>query len=84
MQPNFWRAPTNNDEGCAAPFRFAFWKTAGLYAQCDGLTCTPGAHTVTVGAPSPITKPSRVTSNGLLALDGESFRLDKAFAFARE
>lgn len=26
---NFWRAPTNNDEGCAAPFRFAFWKTAG-------------------------------------------------------
>ena len=50
VQPNFWRAPTNNDEGCAAPFRFAFWKTAGLYAQCDGLTCTPGAHTVTVGA----------------------------------
>lgn len=47
---NFWRAPTNNDEGCAAPFRFAFWKTAGLYAQCDALTCTQQEHTVTVGA----------------------------------
>ena len=38
MRPNFWRAPTNNDEGCAEPFAFAFWKTAGLYARCDNLT----------------------------------------------
>lgn len=36
--PNFWRAPTNNDEGCAEPFEFAFWKTAGLYAKCTTLT----------------------------------------------
>ncbi len=28
----------------------AFWKTAGLYAQCDALTCTQQEHTVTVGA----------------------------------
>ena len=38
VRPNFWRAPTNNDEGCAEPFAFAFWKTAGLYARCDNLT----------------------------------------------
>mgnify|MGYP000300255600 CR=1 FL=1 len=38
VRPNFWRAPTNNDEGCAEPFTFAFWKTAGLYARCDNLT----------------------------------------------
>lgn len=38
VRPNFWRAPTNNDEGCAEPFEFAFWKTAGLYAKCDALT----------------------------------------------
>ena len=38
VRPNFWRAPTNNDEGCAEPFEFAFWKTAGLYARCDNLS----------------------------------------------
>ena len=27
VRPNFWRAPTNNDEGCAEPFTFAFWKS---------------------------------------------------------
>lgn len=32
VRPSFWRAPTNNDDGCAEPFEFAFWKTAGLYA----------------------------------------------------
>lgn len=38
VHPNFWRAPTNNDEGCAEPFEFAFWKIAGLYAKCATLT----------------------------------------------
>lgn len=38
VRPNFWRAPTNNDEGCAEPFEFAFWKTAGLYARCSSFT----------------------------------------------
>ena len=47
---NFWRAPTNNDDGCAAPFEFAFWKTAGLYARCDNLTAGANASSVTVCA----------------------------------
>lgn len=38
VRPNFWRAPTNNDDGCAEPFTFAFWKTAGLYARCSSFT----------------------------------------------
>lgn len=32
-QPNFWRAPTDNDRGCKMPFDYAKWKTAGLYAK---------------------------------------------------
>ena len=50
VRPNFWRAPTNNDEGCAEPFEFAFWKTAGLYARCDGLTAEQSGEFVTVHA----------------------------------
>ena len=48
VRPNFWRAPTNNDDGCAEPFEFAFWKTAGLYARCDNLTSEASAEFVTV------------------------------------
>lgn len=50
VRPNFWRAPTNNDEGCAEPFAFAFWKTAGLYARCDNLTAETKGEFVTVHA----------------------------------
>ena len=50
VRPNFWRAPTNNDEGCAEPFAFAFWKTAGLYARCDNLTAETKGGFVTVRA----------------------------------
>lgn len=50
VRPNFWRAPTNNDEGCAEPFEFAFWKTAGLYARCDNLTAEAKGEFVTVRA----------------------------------
>ena len=50
VRPNFWRAPTNNDEGCAEPFTFAFWKTAGLYARCDNLTAETKGEFVTVCA----------------------------------
>lgn len=50
VRPSFWRAPTNNDDGCAEPFEFAFWKTAGLYARCDNLTVEAGTETVTVHA----------------------------------
>lgn len=30
-KPNFWRAPTDNDNGNQMPFRYAIWKTASLY-----------------------------------------------------
>ena len=50
VRPNFWRAPTNNDEGCAEPFAFAYWKTAGLYARCDALTAETNGDFVTVRA----------------------------------
>jgi len=50
VRPNFWRAPTNNDEGCAEPFAFAFWKTAGLYARCDNLTTETKGEFVTIRA----------------------------------
>ena len=50
VRPNFWRAPTNNDDGCAEPFQFAYWKTAGLYARCDNLTAEQNGAFVTVHA----------------------------------
>ncbi|MEG0944598.1 MAG: glycoside hydrolase family 2 TIM barrel-domain containing protein, partial [Angelakisella sp.] len=36
LQPNFWRAPTDNDSGWKMPHRMASWKTAGLYAVLVG------------------------------------------------
>lgn len=32
-RPNFWRAPVDNDQGSLAPFRYAQWKIASLYAN---------------------------------------------------
>lgn len=32
-RPNFWRAPTNNDEGNMMPSRYAQWKIASLYVN---------------------------------------------------
>ena len=36
--PNFWRAPTNNDNGNRMPQRYAQWKIASMYirAGLDG------------------------------------------------
>ncbi len=42
--PNFWRAPTDNDKGCQAPFRFAQWKAASLYAVPGTLTGEPSCR----------------------------------------
>ena len=36
--PNFWRAPTDNDNGCQMPARYGQWKLASLYASLR----TPG------------------------------------------
>ena len=30
-KPNFWRAPTDNDEGNLMPMRYAQWKIASMY-----------------------------------------------------
>lgn len=35
---NFWRAPTDNDNGNKFTYRYAQWKTAGIYAKTDKLT----------------------------------------------
>ncbi|MCM1049027.1 MAG: DUF4981 domain-containing protein [Clostridiales bacterium] len=35
-QPNFWRAPTDNDEGNNMPGRYAQWKIASLYLKVKG------------------------------------------------
>lgn len=32
-KPNFWRAPTDNDNGCGHAFECAVWKTASLYQK---------------------------------------------------
>ena len=68
VRPNFWRAPTNNDEGCAEPFTFAFWKTAGLYARCDNMTAETKGEFVTVRAV--YTLPDRQTLPVDFAIDG--------------
>ena len=33
LMPNFWRAPTNNDNGNRMPQRYAQWKIASLYVR---------------------------------------------------
>ena len=35
-KPNFWRAPTDNDNGNQMPFRYAQWKLASMY-QLNGV-----------------------------------------------
>lgn len=35
-KPNFWRAPTDNDNGNQMPFRYAQWKLASMY-QLNGI-----------------------------------------------
>ena len=32
-KPNFWRAPTDNDDGNLMPMRYAQWKIASMYAS---------------------------------------------------
>lgn len=34
-KPNFWRAPTDNDNGNQMPFRYAQWKTASMYQKMN-------------------------------------------------
>lgn len=34
-KPNFWRAPTDNDQGNQMPFRYAQWKAASMYQKTN-------------------------------------------------
>ena len=51
VEPNFWRAPTDNDFGNRMNSRLAFWRRASLYRELKSLTARedgPGRVTVTV------------------------------------
>lgn len=39
LLPNFWRAPTDNDEGYGLKLRCAMWKTASLYQDVEAAVC---------------------------------------------
>lgn len=39
IKPEFWRAPTDNDEGNHMKERCAFWKTASLYPDIKEIQC---------------------------------------------
>ena len=39
VQPNFWRAPTDNDEGNKMKLRCRYWKTASLYPEVKSVNC---------------------------------------------
>jgi beta-galactosidase len=55
VAPNFWRAPTDNDEGNQAPARLSVWKTAG-----------PGREVESVSARKESSKVVRVTAQMVL------------------
>ena len=40
LKPNFWRAPTDNDNGNQMPFRYAQWKLA----VCISINGIPGSN----------------------------------------
>ena len=51
LEPNFWRAPTDNDFGNGMPRRLAVWRQAGLYRNLRSLEARgngPGRVMVTV------------------------------------
>lgn len=47
-KPNFWRAPTDNDQGNQMPFRYAQWKVASLYGRASKMTYIREEHSVTL------------------------------------
>lgn len=46
--PTFWRAPTNNDQGCHFDYKSAFWKIASLYPQRKAVEYWGGENGETV------------------------------------
>ena len=52
IEPNYWRAPTDNDFGNQMPRRLAVWRQASLYRDLEALAVRedgPGRAIVTVG-----------------------------------
>ena len=47
---SFWRAPTDNDRGCAMPYEFARWAQAGRYARAETVTAKQLEHAVEISA----------------------------------
>ena len=53
-KPNFWRAPTDNDNGNQMPFRYAQWKLASMY-QLNGIPGSKEPNPVIVQDPDKVT-----------------------------
>jgi beta-galactosidase len=52
IEPNYWRAPTDNDFGNQMPQRLSVWRQASLYRDLEALAVRedgPGRAVVTVG-----------------------------------
>ena len=50
VKPEFWRAPTDNDEGNHMKERCAFWKTASLYPDIKEVKCVSKDNTAVISA----------------------------------
>ena len=50
VKPEFWRAPTDNDEGNHMKERRAFWKTASLYPDIREVKCVSKDNTAVISA----------------------------------
>lgn len=50
LQPNFWRAPTDNDYGCGMPRRMQAWKEASRNLRAESVTAASSEHGVLITA----------------------------------
>ena len=49
IQPNFWRAPTDNDYGANLPVRLKAWKEASYQEpKAESFQVTPGSNATTI------------------------------------
>ena len=78
LKLNFWRPPTNNDEGAKLDHKLKIWQYAGARASASGVTATKDGNDVVVTSElvDPASKSSatiryRITGNGQIAIDTE-------------
>lgn len=76
LQLNFWRPPTNNDEGAKLHHKLKIWQYAGSRAVAEKITATQDGHDVIVTAElkipandSSATVRYRLTGSGQLEID---------------